>query len=154
MKWSSTHTVFGILLLILTELSLSQSESASQLFKDVYNNCLIKFSTTCAKSKTLSWINKVKNMDNIEITDNLSILTMNNFSAVSRHNKKSKNSNLLEEVNLFLDNHALKITPPTQIQSDLKKIIPKSLLTEGFSKELIVPFSSSTEGKKFIFEAS
>lgn len=148
--WQST---FCLTLLLFNALNFqtSNAESATQLISDIYKDCLSEFSTKCIKFKAESWVRKVKNLDLIELTENLSIVKLNENE--SRDNEVADSYGPLKDVETFLTTHALKVKPPKSLQDEyLVSNLPESIRNSSLTEELLVPLveKESENGKYLI----
>lgn len=126
MRWFSLFYIFGIVLLSSLKESAAQVTTVSKFLQDAYSKCSSDFSTNCLTSSSYTLIQKMKDLNEMKLNDNISILRLNE----SHIETKSKNPlDILEEIKVFLDSHALKIIHPKLILSNLLNNLPTQSLT-------------------------
>lgn len=124
--------------------------SASQLIADIYKSCLSRYSTSCVKSKALSWISHAVNQDTIRINEDLTIIRTGEDEFGAEARSASKIVNLFDKVDSFLSSHSLRIEVPQILKNEeARAFMPESLLSGGLAQGLEVPLveGNAVEGK-------
>lgn len=107
--------------------------SASRLVRNIYNECLSQYSVECVKPRTLDWISRVANDEEIKITDNLSIIKTAEIEdeAVDPRMAKDPAYAIVDKVDRFLQTHSVRVKVPEEIASSAaSEYVPRSLLSD------------------------
>ncbi|KAL1401354.1 hypothetical protein pipiens_006673 [Culex pipiens pipiens] len=135
----------------------TRPRSAADLAVDIYRTCLDDMNLKCAKSKALSWMSKVAEQDEIQITDSLTLVRTgvedDEVPEVKEQQRSNPAVNLLNKIDGFLSTHALKMSVPEVLKSEeARAYIPNSLLKGGLAEELTVPLTEGNvaEGRGFV----
>ncbi|CAG9794906.1 unnamed protein product [Diatraea saccharalis] len=141
-----------LVLLSIAAYASAQSYSATNLVKNIYNECLSQYSVECVKPRALQWISLVANDDEIKITDNLSIVrtaTIEDDANVDPRSAKNPAVEIVDQVDRFIQSHAVKVKVPEDItNSAASEYVPRSLLTD-LPSELNMPLDGEEEVEEF-----
>ncbi|XP_053619884.1 uncharacterized protein Osi18 [Plodia interpunctella] len=141
-----------LVILCLAAFSSAQTYSASNLVKNIYNECLSQYSVECVKPRTLQWISRVANEEEIKITDDLSIIktaTVEEDGEVDPRMAKDPLYKLFDQVDTFVQTHALKVKVPEEItKTAASEYVPRSLLAD-LPSELNMPLDGEEEVEEF-----
>ncbi|XP_013165397.1 PREDICTED: uncharacterized protein LOC106116189 [Papilio xuthus] len=141
------------LFVILSLAALASAQyPASKLVKNIYKECLSQYSVECVKPRTLEWISRVGNDDEIKITDNLSIVkmgTLEDDEEVDPRMAKDPAYAMFDKVDRFLQTHSIRVKVPDEIvSSSASEYVPRSLLTD-LPSELSMPLDGEEEVETF-----
>lgn len=140
------------LFVILSLAALASAQyPASKLVKNIYKECLSQYSVECVKPRTLEWISRVGNDDEIKITDDLSIVKMGTLEdeEVDPRMAKDPTYALFDKVDRFLQTHSVRVKVPDEIvSSSASEYVPRSLLTD-LPSELSMPLDGEEEVETF-----
>lgn len=139
-----------IVLLSLTAFA-SAHYSATNLVKNIYTECLSQYSVECVKPRTLQWISRVANDDEIKITNDLSIVrtAVLEDAIVDPRMAKEPTFAMFDKVDRFLQTHTLRVKVPEEIaRSAASEYVPRSLLTD-LPSELDMPLDGEEEVETF-----
>ncbi|KOB70970.1 Osiris 18 [Operophtera brumata] len=141
-------------LIVLLSLAAYSSAhySASNLARNIYDDCLSQYSVECVKPRTLQWISQVANNDEIKITNDLSIVrtaTLEEDSNVDPRMAKEPTYAIFDKVDSFLQTHTLRVKVPEEItKSAASEYVPRSLLF-NLPSELDMPLDGEEEVDTF-----
>lgn len=141
-------------LIVLLSLAAYSSAhySASNLARNIYDECLSQYSVECVKPRTLQWISQVANNDEIKITNDLSIVrtaTIEEDSNVDPRMAKDLTYAMFDKVDSFLQTHTLRVKVPEEItKSAASEYVPRSLLF-NLPSELDMPLDGEEEVETF-----
>ncbi|RVE43874.1 hypothetical protein evm_011490 [Chilo suppressalis] len=141
-----------LVILAVAAYASAQTYSASNLVRNIYDECLSQYSVECVKPRALQWISLVANDDEIKITDNLSIVKTATVEADANVDPRSaKNSalDIVDQVDSFIQTHAVKVKVPEEISnSAASEYVPRSLLVD-LPTELNMPLDGEEEVEEF-----
>lgn len=107
--------------------------SASNLARNIYDECLSQYSVECVKPRTLQWISQFANNDQIKITDDLSIIRTATIEPEDVDPRMAKDPAyaMFDSVDSFLQTHTLRVKVPEEItKSAASEYVPRSLLAD------------------------
>ncbi|XP_041985123.1 uncharacterized protein LOC121737535 [Aricia agestis] len=140
------------LVVLLYIAGCASAYTASNLARNIYSECLSQYSIECVKPRTLEWISRVSNDDEIKITDNLSIVktaVLEEDNDVDPRMAKDATYAIFDKVDRFLQTHSVKVKVPAEIVSSAaSEYVPRSLLTD-LPSELDMPLDGEEEVETF-----
>lgn len=125
--------MFKLFVILSIAAFASGQYSASRLVRNIYNECLSQYSVECVKPRTLEWISRVANDDEIKITENLSIIKNAEIEEepVDPRMAKDPAFAIIDKVDRFIETHAVRVKVPEEISnSAASEYVPRSLLTD------------------------
>lgn len=140
-----------IVLLSVAAFASAQTYSASNLVRNIYNECLSQYSVECVKPRALQWMSAVANDDEIKITDNLSIVKTASFEDADVDPRMASEPALeiVDKVDRFLQTHSVKVKVPEEVtNSAASEYVPRSLLVD-LPSELNMPLDGEEEIEEF-----
>lgn len=139
------------LIVLLSVIAFTNAYSASNLARNIYDECLSQYSVECVKPRTLQWISKVANDDEIKITDDLSVVRTGFLEDAEVDPRMAKDPTfaLFDKVDGFLQTHTLRVKVPKEIsRSAASEYVPRSLLAD-LPSELDMPLDGEDEVSTF-----
>lgn len=143
--------MFKLVVILAIAAYASGHYSASRLVRNIYNECLSQYSVECVKPRTLEWISRVANDEEIRITDDLSIVrqAIIEDEAVDPRMAKEPALAIIDSVDKFLQTHSVRVKVPEEIASSAaSEYVPRSLLTD-LPTELDMPLDGEEEVETF-----
>lgn len=128
--------------------------SAADVAIGMYRDCLQDYSVSCVQPRATAWFNHVIGLNEIKITDGLSIIRTSSDDPQPRESTND-NTIVFRKIDNFLAAHALKVKPPLFFQTvEARSIIPEFLLDNSLTKGAVVPLSDgkSVEGEIMLNE--
>lgn len=125
--------------------------SASNLARNIYDECLSQYSVECVKPRTLQWISQVASNDEIKITNDLSIVRTAYIEPENIDPRMAKEPAyaMFDKVDSFLQTHTLRVKVPEEItKSAASEYVPRSLLAD-LPSELEMPLDGEEEVATF-----
>lgn len=142
-----------LVLLTVVAYTSAQTYSASQLVHNIYNECLSQYSIACVKPRSLEWISRVSNDDEIKITEDLTIVRTavpEEEENVDPRYAEDPAYKMIDKVDRFLETHALRVKVPEEITNTAaSEYVPRSLLVD-LPRELNMPLADG--GDEEVFE--
>ncbi|GBP51255.1 hypothetical protein EVAR_48348_1 [Eumeta japonica] len=142
-----------IVLLAVLAYASAESYSASRLVQNIYRECLSEYSIACVRPRTLEWMARVANDDEIKITEDLTIYRTGvaEESEVDPRFAKDPTYKILDKIDTFLDTHAVRVKVPEEITNTAaSEYVPRSLLVD-LPSELHLPLADSDDDEE-VFE--
>lgn len=137
-----------IVLLALIAYTSAQSQPASKVILNIYNECLSQYSIACVKPRALEWISRVSNDDEIKITEDLKIVRtgiVEDDETVDPRLAKDPAYDVIDKVDRFIETHALRVKVPAEITNTAaSEYVPRSLLVD-LPSELNMPLSDDDD---------
>ncbi|GAB0087568.1 osiris 18 [Sergentomyia squamirostris] len=146
--------LLGLLLVVYGVAVSCTEQSAADVVRDIYKSCLSEWSTDCVKPKSMSWLKKVAQKDEIRLTEELSLVrTAAAEPQITQDQNLPRELRAFDKIDEFLTTHSLRIQPPMFLQDKtVRKLVPKSLLKGGLAETIEVPLSEGNvaEGRGFV----
>lgn len=104
----------------------------TEVFQDIYNTCLSKYSVGCVKPKALAWISDVVSSNEIRLTNDLSIIRTGNDQPIDFNGRGRGNVyvELFDKIDGFISTHNIKMAMPEWLKS------PEARSLVDFSNEI------------------
>lgn len=127
----------------------------SDVFQDIYNTCLSKYSLKCVKPKALAWISDVVSSDEIKLTNDLSIIKTGTDEEPIDFNKQGRGNayiELFDKIDSFISTHGIKMKFPAFLNTPEARSMIDGENVEDLKKDIELPLSDGNvaEGKLFI----
>ncbi|XP_049880833.1 uncharacterized protein LOC126377183 [Pectinophora gossypiella] len=144
--------IMAKILVLLPFLCFASAQyTASNLVKNIYNECLSQYSVECVKPRALQWMSLVANDDEIKITENLSIVKTAEVEEAEADPRLAKDPayEIFDAIDRFLDTHSVRVKVPEEItKSAASEYVPRSLLKD-LPSELDMPLDGEEDAQVF-----
>lgn len=140
--------IVAVVVALAADSILAQAtQSATDLALDVYDTCLKDFNTNCVKPKAMHWFKVAVKQNEILLTDQLSLVRTGGV-VTNEQRSLQPEERIFENIENFLNNHALRIRAPEYFQSaEGRSLLPDFLMNSPLTNGAIIPLTDASSSE-------